>query len=88
MIDDDEDELTIDHLIGVTCVLNSSVEVEVRRNTKKGRLELCEGDRGFFVVDKVSDVAKDGSYIVTLLKTNGSFVTDTAQLIKKSLVRK
>lgn len=85
---DEEDDLTIDHLIGVLCILNGSVELEVRRNTKNGRLELCDGDRGFFVVDRVSDVAKDGSYIVTLLKPNGNLVTDTAQLIKKSLVRK
>ena len=84
---DEENEITIDHLIGVLCILNKSVEVAVRRNTQKGRLELCDGDRGFLVVNKVSDVAKDGSYIVTLLKLNGSFVTDTAQLIKKSLVR-
>ena len=87
MIEED-DKLTIDHLIGVPCILNRSVEVEVRRNTQKSRLELCDGDKGFFVVNKVSDVAKDGSYIVTLLKPNGNFVTDTAQLIKKSLMRK
>ncbi len=82
---DDEDELTIVHLVGIPCILNRSVKVEIRENTKEGRLELGDERSRCFVIKKVTDVLKDGSYIVTLLKPNGDLVTDNAQIISSAL---
>ena len=49
MADDDEEEeaLTIEHLVGIPCVFNRSIEVELRRNSRKNRLELFSDDVGW-----------------------------------------
>jgi len=88
MADDyDEDEITIDHLIGIPCIYNRSVEVELRRNARKNRLELFSDSIGWcVVVEKVTALVVNGSYIVTLRKPDGTLVSEKAEIIKKSLL--
>lgn len=87
---DDDDPITIDHLIGVKCILNASVHVELRRNrSKDNRIELYTDDsRSCLVVSEVTDLTADGGFVITLTKPRGQVLSNKAILITEALFSK
>ena len=89
-MDDDDEPITIDHLIGVKCVLNASVHVDLRQNrSKDNRLELFSDDsRSCLIVSAITDFTADGGFVVTLSKVNGTVLTNKAVIIAEALFSK
>lgn len=86
-MDEDDEPITINHLVGVKCVLNASVEVELRRNSKKdNRLELCtDGSDHYFLITAITDLSADGGFVLTLSNARGIVVSEKAVIIAESL---
>lgn len=84
--DVDEDTITIDHLLGKPCILNSTVKVTVRRHEKTEELILSTGPGDFFyIVVDVLDMHKNGAFTVKLKTPSGRQMPDLATLIMASL---
>lgn len=84
-MDMDDEGYTIDHLVGVVCVLNNSVEVTVGQNQKTGHLELQTHDgKCYFVVSDVIDATANGSFKLNLASPRGESVHE-AMLISQKL---
>lgn len=81
----DDEGYTIDHLVGVVCVLNSSVEVTVGRHQKVDRLELQTHDgKCYFIVNEVTDATANGGFKLKIASPRGESVHE-AMLITKTL---
>jgi hypothetical protein len=87
MVDEDE-AITIDHLVGRLCLLNRTTQVEVIRSRKSKVLRLSvEGMSYSYEVIEVTDLGRDGSFVLTVKNPQGSILTGQ-RLIKKSLLIK
>lgn len=89
-MDEDDDPITIDHLVGVSCILNEGIKVGLRRPGKKGtRIELfTEGaGRHYLHVSAVLDMSPDGGFIIELSNRRGEIISERASIIAESLYR-
>lgn len=84
--DTDEDQITIEHLLGNACVLNSTINVTLQRKEKSRELILSTGPASFYyVVIDVLELLPNGGYKVVLQTPRGKKMSDAATLIKRSL---
>jgi hypothetical protein len=86
-MDDEDDPITIDHLVGVKCILNASVQIDLRRNRhKNNRIELYTDDsQSFLLIGAVTDMTADGGFVVTITKSHGEVLMQNAVIIAESL---
>lgn len=86
-MDEEDEPITIDHLVGVRCILNASVHVELRKNRhKENRIELYTDDSHHcLLVGVITDLTADGGFIITLCNRRGEVLSDKAVLIAESL---
>ncbi|MBP6924487.1 MAG: hypothetical protein KBB78_02875 [Candidatus Pacebacteria bacterium] len=86
-MDEEDEPITIDHLIGVTCILNSSLQVELCKNLQKdNRIELFTDERHpRLVVTEITDLTANGAFIVTICNRQGKVLTEKGVLIAESL---
>lgn len=87
-MDEEDDPITIDHLLGVNCILNGSIKVGLRRPRKKGsRIELyTEGaDRHYLLVSAVLDMSADGGFVIELSNRKGEVISERVNIIAESL---
>lgn len=79
---------TIDHLVGRLCLLNLTTAVEVLRSKLSKNLRLSVEDENYFYeVIEVTDMDRDGGFIITVKMPSGKILTNQ-RLIKKSLLVK
>ncbi len=91
MIDaeDDDEPITINHLIGEQCVLNKSITVYLGKGGT-GRIELFleEGDRHAPLrVDRVVGMGVDGSFDIMLSTPDGRSTREKAEIISAKLFK-
>lgn len=83
-----KERITIDHLIGQTCILNNSAELGLRKSKKRdGTLELFveRESQNYFKVKEVREMLADGGFIVSLYSRRDKLVDNSAVLISKKL---
>lgn len=91
MVDDtdDDDPITITHLIGEWCVFNKSILVYLAKGGR-GHIELFleEGDRyAPLRVDRVLSMCSDGGFILTLVTPDGHSTRQRAEIILAKLFK-
>lgn len=88
-MDEDDEPITIDHLVGVKCILNESMDVELRRNRRIGnRIELyTDGSHHHLIVGAITDLTADGGFVITLCNRKGEVLSDKATIIATSLYK-
>jgi hypothetical protein len=89
-MDDEDEPITIDHLLGANCILNASLRVVLRRNRRKdNRIELyTDGTRHYLLVVAVTDFSADGGYVITIANRRGEVLSDKGLLILESLFKR
>lgn len=86
-MDEEDEPVTINHLIGVRCILNASVWVELRQNRRQGNcIELYTDDsHHHLLIGAVTDMTADGGFIITLTNRRGEVLSERATIIAESL---
>lgn len=85
-----DDSITINHLVGVSCILNESIKVELRQSRQiDGCVELYTEGAGRYClhVSAVHDMTADGGFVIQLSSWQGDVISEHASIIAESLYR-
>ena len=88
-IEDDGEEITIEHLLEESCILNDAFNVIPVFDTRKKEIVLISDDNSDFQFEVIEVVGmkRDGSFKLTLRRPNGGISKDQ-KLIKESLAQR
>ena len=87
-MDEDDETISIDHLIGHRCIMNESVAVDLKKGTKKGdpiKLYIDGDSKHFLIIGAVLGMLPDGGYKVSLCNRLGKVLSNNAIIITKKL---
>lgn len=86
MHDDEEDPITIDHLVDAPCVFNLAVILTVRK--RNGILQLASGNDPGIKIDEVLSMCEDGGYMIKVSSQRSSFAPFEAHIISQAVFSK
>lgn len=86
MTEDEDEPITIDHLVDTPCVFNHGVILTLRK--RKGILQLVIGNDAGIMINEVLSMSQDGGYMVQVLSQLGSFAPYEAHLISHAVYSK